>query len=160
MTESSSEPIAPYAREVIVSGDARGFTQQIDAGGHPLVADEPRDLGGADTGPNPYELLQAALGSCTSMTVALYARRKQWPLESVRVRLRHSKIHAQDCAECETKQGKLDLIEAEVELVGELDEAQRARLIEIANMCPVQRTLRSEIVVRTREAPATSESSS
>ena len=158
MTQSpTNSPVAPHAREVVVSGDARGFAQQIDAGGHALVADEPVDVGGTDGGPDPYELLLAALGSCTSMTVALYARRKKWPLESVRVRLRHAKSHASDCADCETKQGKLDFIESEIELVGELDAEQRARLIEIANMCPVHRTLTSEIVIRTREMPAASQ---
>jgi uncharacterized OsmC-like protein len=94
--------------------------------------------------------LLAALGSCTSMTIGLYARRKQWPLEAVRVRLRHAKIHAADCGDCETKGGMLDRIERDVELVGPLDEAQRARLFEIANQCPVHRTLRSEIAIRTR----------
>lgn len=154
MTEQPEKlPVAPYAREVVVSGSATGFAQEISAGAHRLLADEPIDVGGTDTGPGPYELLLAALGSCTSMTLALYARRKQWPLESVRVRLRHAKNHATDCADCETKRGKLDFIESEIELVGQLDAEQRARLIEIAKMCPVHRTLTSEIVIRTSEAP-------
>jgi putative redox protein len=138
-------------KEVVVEGSARGFAQQVTVGGHRLVADEPLAVGGTDTGPGPYDLLLAALGACTSMTVALYARRKQWPLESVRVRLRHERIHAADCADCETKQGMLDRIERDVELAGPLDAEQRARLIEIANKCPVHRTLTSEIVIRTRE---------
>jgi uncharacterized OsmC-like protein len=137
-------------REVVVYGSARGFAQEITVGAHRLVADEPASAGGTDTGPGPYDLLLAALGSCTSMTVALYARRKQWPLESVRVTLRHSKVHAADCADCETRVGMLDLLERDVELVGPLDDAQRARLLEIANKCPVHRTLTSEIAIRTR----------
>jgi putative redox protein len=95
-------------------------------------------------------LLLAALGACTSMTVSMYARRKQWPLEQVTVRLQHAKIHAQDCAECETKEGMLDRIEREIGLTGPLSAGHRARLLEIANRCPVHRTLVSEIDIRTR----------
>jgi uncharacterized OsmC-like protein len=135
---------------VVVEGSAKGFAQEIAVGRHRLLADEPIRAGGTDTGPGPYDLLLAALGSCTSMTVSLYARRKQWPLESVRVRLRHAKIYARDCEDCETKEGMLDRIERDIELVGPLDEEQRGRLLEIANKCPVHRTLTSEIVIRTR----------
>jgi len=137
-------------REVVVEGSAKGFAQMIAVGGHVLAADEPVEAGGTDTGPGPYDLLLAALGSCTSMTVTMYARRKEWPLETVRVRLRHSRIHAADCENCETKVGWLDQIERDIELVGSLDEAQRARLVEIANKCPIHRTLTSELVIRTR----------
>ena len=137
-------------REVVVEGSAKGFAQMIAVGGHLLAADEPVEAGGTGTGPGPYDLLLAALGSCTSMTVAMYARRKEWPLETVRVRLRHSRIHAADCENCETKVGWLDQIERDIELVGSLDEAQRARLVEIANKCPIHRTLTSELVIRTR----------
>ena len=98
-------PSAAQPREVVVHGDAKGFAQEIVVGDHRLLADEPAAMGGTDTGPGPYDLLLAALGSCTSMTIALYARRKQWPLERVTVRLQHAKTHAQDCAECETKEG-------------------------------------------------------
>lgn len=134
---------------VVVDGAADGFAQEINAGAHHLRADEPISEGGTATGPSPYDLLLAALGSCTSMTVSMYARRKQWPLEHVTVRLRHSKIHAQDCAQCETKERKLDLIEREIELRGPLGEDQRARLLAIANRCPVHVTLTSEIDIRT-----------
>jgi uncharacterized OsmC-like protein len=140
----------PEARTVIVSGRADGLAQEIAMGEHRLRADEPTELGGTDTGPNPYDLLLAALGSCTSMTLALYARRKRWPLESVRVTLRHSRIHAADCETCDTKEEMLDRIELEIELQGSLDIEQRARLLEIANMCPVHRTLTSEIDIPTR----------
>jgi putative redox protein len=137
-------------REAIVHGSTSGLTQEITIGPHRLVADEPLVVGGADKGPGPYDLLIAALGACTSMTVSLYARRKQWPLEAVTVKLRHSKIHAVDCEDCETKEGKLDRIEREVELHGTLNEEQRARLLDIANKCPVHKTLISEIDIRTR----------
>ena len=138
----------PKAGAVVVHGSARGFAQEIKSGKHRLVSDEPAEFGGADEGPGPYDLLLAALGSCTSMTVGLYARRKGWSLEAVRVRLNHSKIHAKDCEDCATEDGMLDQIECEVELVGALDEDQRSRLLEIANRCPVHRTLTSEIVIR------------
>ena len=137
---------------VIVTGDASGLAQDITVGRHRLTADEPLAAGGTDAGPNPYDLLLCALGSCTSMTLALYARRKQWPLRAVTVRLRHSKIYAVDCETCETREGQLDRIEREVELVGDLDETQRARLLEIANKCPIHRTLTSEIEIQTRLA--------
>jgi len=137
-------------KEVIVHGDATGFTQQILAGSHALTADEPTDSGGADIGPSPYDLLLAALGACTSMTVGMYARRKEWPLESVTVRLRHSRIHAADCATCETEEGMLDRIERDVQFIGALTTEQRAKLLEISNKCPVHRTLSSEIDIQTR----------
>jgi putative redox protein len=137
-------------REVIVHGDADGFAQQILAGSHALTADEPVDSGGSDIGPTPYDLLLAALGACTSMTVGMYARQKDWPLESVTVRLRHSRIHAADCATCETKEGMLDRIERDVDFIGALSTEQRAKLLEISNKCPVHRTLSSEIDIQTR----------
>jgi len=139
-------------RTVVVTGNADGFAQEIAAGTHRVLADEPREAGGTDTGPNPYDFLLAALGSCTSMTLTMYARRKQWPLQSVTVTLHHSKIYAADCESCETKEGRLDRIERQIELVGPLDDPQRARLLEIANRCPVHRTLTSEIDIRTRLA--------
>ncbi len=130
------------------------FTQAIAAGPHRLRADEPISFGGNDSGPSPYDLLLAGLGACTSMTVRMYADQKQWPLAKVTVRLKHEKIHAQDCAECETKEGKIDRIEREIELEGNLDDAQRTRLLEIANKCPVHRTLHSEVWIPTRLKPA------
>lgn len=147
---SSRDPAEPQT--VTVHGRAAGFAQEISVGRHRLAGDEPTSAGGTDIGPNPYDLLLAALGSCTSMTVALYARRKQWPLEAVTVRLRHSKIHAADCESCETKEGRLDRIDRDLELVGPLSQEQRARLLEIANKCPVHRTLVSEIDIQTRLA--------
>ena len=135
---------------VVVRGAATGFAQEISVRSHRLRGDEPTSAGGTDTGPSPYDLLLAALGTCTSMTVALYAQRKQWPLERVTVRLRHAKIHAVDCAECETQEGMLDRIEREIALDGALSEEQRGRLLAIANRCPVHRTLTSEIVIETR----------
>jgi uncharacterized OsmC-like protein len=138
------------ATDVIVRGDAAGFAQEIVVGPHRLTADEPIEFGGKDTGPGPYDLLLAALGSCTSMTISLYARTRKWPLESVTVNLRHSKIHAADCRECETKEGKIDRIDREVHLVGNLDAEQQKRLLEIADKCPVHRTLESEIDIQTK----------
>ncbi|HZF48986.1 MAG TPA: OsmC family protein [Polyangiaceae bacterium] len=135
---------------VIVQGRADSLKQTIEVGPHRLLSDEPEALGGCDQGPDPYELLLASLGSCTSMTLAIYARRKQWPLEGVTVRLRHAKIHAGDCLDCETKAGKIDLIEREIELSGPLTAEQRAGLLAIADRCPVHRSLTTEISIQTR----------
>ena len=138
------------AKHVVVEGDASGLTQRVIAGTHELSADEPVAVGGTDTGPDPYQLLLAALGSCTSMTVALYARRKQWPLSHVHVRLAHSRVHAEDCVHCDTRQGQIDRIEQEIRFDGDLSAEQRGRLMEIAQKCPVHRTLTSEIDIVTR----------
>lgn len=135
---------------VIVRGGGAGFAQEIEIGPHRLKGDEPLAFGGTDTGPSPYDFLLAALGTCTSMTISLYAQRNGWPLDSVTVLLHHSKIHAIDCAECETKVGKIDRIEREIQLTGALTTEQRAKLMEIADKCPVHRTLTSEINIRTR----------
>src|SRR5205823_2224859 len=136
--------------DVVVRGGASGLSQEIRVRGHLLAADEPLGEGGTDLGPNPYDLLLSALGSCTSMTVSLYARRKGWPLTGVEVRLRHSRIHAADCADCDTKIGRIDHIEREITLDGDLDDAQRMRLLEIADRCPVHRTLQGEIRIATK----------
>jgi uncharacterized OsmC-like protein len=138
--------------DVVVRGDARGFRQQIVAGKHYLIADEPVSAGGGDAGPDPYDYLLASLGVCTSMTVGLYARRKQIPLENITVSLWHSRIYAKDCEECETKEGMLDRIDVEVELTGALTAEQHAKLMDIAGKCPVHRTLTSEINIRLRPA--------
>ncbi|MDH6247817.1 OsmC family protein [Mycobacterium sp. OTB74] len=124
------------------------YAQQITAGHHQLTADEPRPIGD-DTGPSPYDLLLAALGACTSMTVRMYADRKGWPLGQVRVTLRHSRIHAEDCAACETTEGMIDHIDRDIELIGDLDDSQRQRLLAIAERCPVHQTLTSEVDVST-----------
>ena len=146
-TQPSADP-----REVLVRETRHGtFQQEITTGRHRLLADEPVAAGGLDSGPGPYDLLLAALGACTSMTLRLYAERKKLPLARTRVRLRHSRIYAADCAECETKEGMLDRIERIITLEGELDAEQRKRLIEIADKCPVHRTLTSEINIRTAE---------
>jgi putative redox protein len=126
----------------------RELAQIIEARGHTLSADEPVEAGGADSGPTPYELLLGALGACTAMTLRLYADRKGWPLEGVEVTLTHSRIHAEDCAECETREGFLDQIEKRLTLLGDLDSEQKQRLGEIAERCPVQRTLQREVVIR------------
>lgn len=145
----SAEPSAEL-HSTVVRGNAHGFVQDVTIGRHQLVADEPSSLGGSDAGPSPYDLLLAALGSCTSMTVSLYARRKQWPLEGVTVKLRHSKVHAADCEKCDEKPVLLDRIERDVELHGALTGEQRARLLEIANKCPVHQTLTTPISIETR----------
>ena len=152
-----SNPSAPSPNEgyvvVLETGEGK-FTQSISAGQHVLRADEPRDFGGLDTGPSPYDLLLASLGACTSMTIRSYATRAGLPLEHVVVRLKHQKRHAEDCADCETKEGKIDFIERSIELVGpDLDAIARTKLLQIADKCPVHRTLRSEIRIETRLEP-------
>ena len=124
------------------------YTQTVHSGRHVLTADEPVEVGGDDAGPGPYDFLLIALGACTSMTLRMYAELKKLPLKRVRVRLSHRKIHAQDCMDCSTREGKVDEITREIELEGELSAEQRQRLLEIANRCPVHRTLTSEIKVR------------
>jgi len=138
--------------DVVVRGNANGFLQEIVSGAHQLQADEPVNVGGSDAAPSPYDYLLIALGVCTSMTVGLYTRRKQWPLDKITVSLRHSRIHAEDCKECETKEGMLDRIDTEIELTGPLTTEQRAKLMEIAAKCPVHRTLKSEINIRLQVA--------
>jgi putative redox protein len=134
-------------KQVIVTS-AAGLAQEIVSGHHRWRADEPAPFG-TDTGPSPYELLLASLGACTSMTLRLYAQRKGIDLRGITVRLKHRRIHADDCRECETKNGFLDRIDREIELTGNLDEAQKQRLLEIAERCPIHRTLTSEIHIRT-----------
>jgi uncharacterized OsmC-like protein/pimeloyl-ACP methyl ester carboxylesterase len=155
------DPVAP--EQAAVSGEAprqvvvretrnSKFQQTVTIGPHHMLADEPVAAGGEDTGPGPYDFLLAALGACKSMTMRLYADRKSLPLERATVTLGHSKIHAQDCAECETKEGVLDQIDVAIGLEGALDAEQRKRILEIADKCPVHRTLTSEIRILTRAA--------
>jgi len=136
--------------DVVIRGNASGFLQEVVSGKHHLRADEPASVGGGDAGPGPYDYLLIGLGACASMTVGLYARRKKFPLENITVSLRHSRIHAKDCEDCETKEGMLDRIDLEIKLTGPLTSEQHAKLMEIAAKCPVHRTLKSEINVRLR----------
>ena len=129
------------------SGDR--LTHDVEARSHRLTADEPIEAGGADLGMTPYELLLAALGSCTSMTLLMYSRRKGWALSTVVVTLRHERVHARDCEDCETVSGHIDTIYRVIKLEGELSDEQRSRLLEIAEKCPVHRTLQAEIKIRT-----------
>jgi putative redox protein len=139
----------PAGSVVVASTGTGPFEQILLDGRHALHADEPVAVGGGDAGPGPYELLLMALGSCTSMTVNLYAARKKWTLEQVIVRLRHERVHVDDCANCEDPKSRIDHILCSIELVGPLDEAQRKQLIEIAKKCPVHRTLTNKIEIRT-----------
>jgi putative redox protein len=134
--------------EVVVTSLTNLRNEVRYGAGHSFITDEPVEAGGEDAGPDPYTLLLAALGSCISMTVTLYARRKQWPLESVTVRLGQNRIHSKDCAECvQNKEGYIHRIERTVSFTGPLSEEQRARLEEIAHKCPIHKTLTSEIVI-------------
>jgi putative redox protein len=134
----------------LVESTSRPFEQSVSIGSHVLIADEPVSDGGGDAGPNPYELLLASLGACTCMTLMLYARRKKWPLERVVVRLRHARVHAEDCANQGDPNCRLERIERQLSLVGPgLDDEQRARLKEIAAHCPVHKTLTGNLEIRT-----------
>jgi putative redox protein len=147
-------PATAQPGKVLVRETREGkFTNDIFVGKHMLRADEPVAVGGMDTGPGPYDLLAAAVGACTSMTLRAYADLKGIPLERVSVELKHDKIHAADCAECETREGKIDRIDRSITLEGNLDAQQRARLLEIADKCPVHRTLHSEVLIKTALEP-------
>jgi len=145
--------------EVFVAGGPEGYETAIRAGRHRLVADEPIAVGGTDRGPNPYDLLLAALGACKSMTLRMYADRKGWPLEEVRLRLRHHKLHAKDCEECRSEGGRVDRIEVQLEVTGDLDAEQRRRLREISERCPVHQTLISETSIRSASEESSDSSS-
>ena len=134
---------------LVVARTGTALLTNVTANAHALVADEPVSVGGTDAGPTPYDYLLVALGSCTAMTLRMYADRKGWPLESVTVRLSHQKIHARECEECETKDGKIDPICLDIELAGPVEEPQRRQLLEIAERCPVHRTLESEVMMET-----------
>jgi putative redox protein len=148
-THETGQDTASSEGAVTVTEAGSGtYTQQITLGHHRLVSDEPRPIGD-DAGPTPYDLLLAGLGACTSMTLRMYANRKGWPLDGVRVTLRHSRIHAEDCAHCETTKGWVNHIDRDIELTGALDDSLRQRLLQIADHCPVHQTLTSEIDIAT-----------
>lgn len=140
----------PEGHEVVVHTGTDHYRADVLAQGHRLLADEPVSVGGTDQGPTPCGYLLGGLGACTSMTLRMYADRKGWPLTGVRVRLTHDKLHVKDCEECESTSGRVDRIVRELELDGPLDEQQRARLVEIADKCPVHETLHGEVLIKTR----------
>jgi uncharacterized OsmC-like protein len=148
-TSAAAESMVEH---VMIRGEASGFLQEGIAGKYTFRVDEPRDVGGTELAPGPYDYLLAALGSCTSMTIGWYARRNRIPLENITVRLSHSRIYAKDCEECESKDGMLDRIDVKVELTGPITPEQNARLMAVAAKCPVHRTLKSEIDIRLRQA--------
>ena len=149
--EALADPDEAESGTVVVAENGRGrYSQDVIAGRHYMQADEPRSVGGLNSGPTPYQLVSAGLGACTSMTLRMYADRKGIPLQRVSVEVSHDKIHAEDCAECETREGMLDRFDRVIALEGDLDDATRQRLLEIADKCPVHRTLHSEVRVVTR----------
>ncbi len=149
---AKDDSLIPEPGVVLARTGSVGFLTELTASGHALVADEPVSVGGEDAGPSPYDLLGSALASCTSMTLQLYARRKNLKLNDVTVRVEHSRIHADDCESCETQSGKIDQLKRTISLDGELDDSSRQRLLEIADLCPVHRTLSSEIQILTELA--------
>lgn len=157
-TSSSTSSTAASAPEVIVHGNAASFSQEIVTGKHHLQADEPVDVGGKDAAPNPYDYLLAALGTCTSMTIGWYARKKNIPVEDIKVSLWQSRIHARDCEDCITKEGMIHRIELEIGLTGKITPQQHQLLMEAAEKCPVHRTLTAEIDIKTRVAAGTAPS--
>jgi putative redox protein len=135
-------------KQVTTYGDGEGLYQEIFFDSHRLSADEPAESGGTDRGPDPYDLLLASLGACTSITITMYAQREGLPLRGISTRLQHSRIHADDCAECETEEEQIDRIELNIELDGPLSDEQRSKLLEIAERCPIHQTLTSETVIK------------
>ena len=154
LPEPDSTSLSATPDETVARTCADSFRTEIVSGGHTLIADEPLSVGGTNLGPSPYDLLSAALASCTTMTLKMYAAHKGLDLESATVRVRHGKVHAKDCDDCETGEGKVDEFLRELSFEGELSDAERKRLLEIADRCPVHRTLHSEVKVRTRLADA------
>lgn len=156
VTPSNAPSITAAPPEVVVRGKGTSFSQEIVAGKHHLQADEPVDAGGKDAAPNPYDYLLAALGSCTSMTIGWYARKRNIPVEDIKVSLWQSRIHAKDCEDCLTKEGMIHRIELEIALTGNLTPQQHQLLMEAAERCPVHRTLTAEIDIKTRVAAVAS----
>jgi putative redox protein len=148
--DSNDVSVIPRGAVRVAESGNGPYAQTIETAAHRFVADEPAEVGGKNSGPSPYDLLLAALGACTSMTMRMYARRKGWPLDRVSVTLKHEKLHAEDCAECETREGRVDRIERTIRIEGDLDGEQRERLMQIANRCPVHQTLTSETVINDR----------
>ena len=144
---NTTDPIYKSKSIVAVETGNEGFFTKIKAGDHAIVADEPTSVGGTNKGPSPYELLASALGACTTMTLQMYARHKKWDLKSVVVHVDHDKNYAEDCENCENSNAKIDHFDRKIELIGDLDETQKKRLLEIADKCPVHKTLHSEVVV-------------
>jgi putative redox protein len=147
---NDQKPEVVSDNRVVAYTGKTGYMTEILSGRHRFVVDEPVALGGTDLGPTPYDYLVSALGACTTMTLRMYADRKGWPLEAVKAILKHDKVHAADCVDCHTKEGFIDRIDRELELIGPLDDQQRERLAEIADRCPVHRTLNSEMNINTR----------
>jgi putative redox protein len=148
--ESNDVSVVPRGAVRVTESGNGPYAQTIETAAHHFVADEPADVGGKNSGPSPYDLLLAALGACTSMTMRMYARRKDWPLARVSVTLIHEKLHAEDCAECESRESRVDRIERTIRIEGDLDGEQRERLMQIAKRCPVHQTLTSETVISDR----------
>lgn len=145
---TSNDSKAEDPKEVVVYGDGEGLHQEIFVDSHRLAADESPESGGSGRGPDPYDLLLASLGACTSITLTMYAQREGLPLRGVTTRLQHSRIHADDCAGCDTEDGKIDWIKLNIELDGSLSDEQRSQLLEIAEKCPIHRSLTSETVIK------------
>ncbi len=151
-TAETAAAVTAQPGTVVVTETGQGkFANAISVGGrHSLLADEPADYGGTETGPTPYDLVLAGLGACKTMTMRMYAERKGFPLERAQVTLKHDKIHAEDCVECETKDGRIDRIKAEIEVIGDMDADTRQKIADIAEKCPVHRTLQSEVIIESR----------
>jgi putative redox protein len=148
--EEAAPEGAPEGVVRVAEAEPEGFLQDVSVGSrHHMRADEPEEHGGTDLGPSPYQFVAAGLGACTSMTIRMYARRRDWPLADVQVSVSHGKIHARDCAECESTEGRVDVFRRRIRLAGDLDAEQRKRLLEIADRCPVHRTLEGEIRIET-----------
>ena len=150
----SATPTDRHEGSVAARLGRSGFRTEIEAGGHAIIADEPIAAGGTDQGPTPYDLVLAALGACTAMTLRMYADRKKWPLESVAVHMHHSRSHAEDDQHCEDRPARLDQIERTLEISGPLTHEQRVKLAEIAERCPVHRTLDAGVRITTRLSAA------